>query len=279
MSGVLVGFVPVLHQGYYEWFLKHRGASLGLLGPGLYGEFERLTREARALNVYAMQHAIDGLAVFDRVHVYDRPIQLGWLQGQTVHMPDEDISRHVAEKYLGKSEVLFEPWQVRYDLPAAFNKCPPEADRIITVTEFDREMMARAYQESRKSPDWWRQVGAMAVLPNGEVLLSEHNTHMPSEHSLYALGDPRNNFTPGQHLEITCAHHAERGIIAVAAGNGIKLAGSWMYVTTFPCPSCAYSIVRAKVSRIYYHEGYSSVDADKTCKAYGVELVHICEDK
>ncbi len=60
----------------------------------------------------------------------------------------------------------------------------------------------------------------------------------------------------GQLLEFSRAVHAEMDALLSAARNGIKTVGSRLFVTTFPCHSCARHIVTAGVEEVQYIEPY-----------------------
>lgn len=279
MSKFVVAYVPVIHAGYLEFFNRHRGSVLGLIQPNAYNQheqYQKLGREIRAVGAETMQLMVKATSTFSQVQLFGASELRGLRTGTRVSMPDEDVSRYVAEQYLlPRCRVTFDSIFLRYDLPRTLSQIPPQ-DSGIEITNFDRSMMILAKETARGSPDWWRQVGGIAVR-DGEILFSERNTHMPTVHSVYALGDPRGNFQAGEKTELSCAIHCERGIIALAARNGVKLAGATLYLTTFPCPSCAYSIAVAGFSRVYYTEGYSQLGAAETLKYHGVELIHVSQ--
>ncbi|QQS22525.1 hypothetical protein IPM19_02740 [bacterium] len=274
---VVIAFVPVLHAGYIRFFNKHKGASLFLLAPSLYGEKEPLTREIRALDPETAKKAIDSLGIFASVEIMDLSVLCNLDQNCQIVMPAEDICRHIKDKYLPARNVQFESVFLRYDLPSAFKQNPVKPDSVVHITDLDRRLMGVAHSMALRSPDWWRQVGAVLV-QNSVILDVAYNKHMPSQHSLYALGDPRNNFTPGEHLEISAAHHAEKVLISRAAAKGNCTSGASIYVSTFPCPPCAYDIVTAGIRKVYYSEGYSSLAAQKLFALRGVELIRVADE-
>jgi dCMP deaminase len=147
-----------------------------------------------------------------------------------------------------------------------------DPNRIISQKEFDQKMIELAFKSADKSSDWWRQVGAVAV-KGKKVLFARYNKHLPSPHTLYENGDPRNNFDAGEHLDLYTSIHAEAGIISEAAKKGVSLEGSFMYTTTFPCPMCAKLIVETGIKKVYYSKGYSLVDAEKLFNQYGIEII------
>lgn len=273
---ILIAFVPVLHQGYMNFFRKHAGSVLYLLNESLYREFEHLTREVRALSPNEMSLAIDAFRIFENVFVAHEALLeiLDSNPNLVVVMPDEDICRHIANKYLPNTQVEFESVFLRYDMPQSMNQIPVIPDMQISIKEFDVAVMEVARVEATHSPDWWRQVGA-AIVKDGKVIAVAHNRHMPYEHTLYAFGDPRGNFRPGEYIEITGAHHAEKVLISHAAGEGIALKGLSMYVTTFPCNPCAFDIAGAQIAELYFVGGYSSVLGQETLRSRGVKIIQV----
>ena len=60
----------------------------------------------------------------------------------------------------------------------------------------------------------------------------------------------------GQLLEFSRSVHAEMDALLSAGRNGIKTVGTRLFVTTFPCHSCARHIVAAGVQEVQYIEPY-----------------------
>lgn len=272
----VVSFVPVLHAGYLNFFRRHAGAVLYLVGPDLLSDIQYFGREIRALNPEEIMEAVKSQRIFRKVKVLTRKnIEAVKNNRAGIVMPDEDITRHLAEKYFSGCRVVFESAFLRWHQKNAASEEKISPDRKITREEFDREIMAGAYREADRSSDWWRQVGAVAV-KNGKVLLTAFNRHIPSPHIPYVYGDPRTPFNAGERIDLSSAAHAETALIAEAGKNcGIGLDGAWLYVTTFPCPPCAYSIILAGIKRVYYAEGYSLVRARDALKSAGVEIIFV----
>ena len=269
----VVCFVPVIHKGYLEFFKKHSGAALYVLGPDIIKEFPRLERDIRSLDPIEVRKALESLGVSARVELFTAEAARRLADsGIEVVMPDEDLTREVAARHLKGARIAFESVFLRWDKMITTKEHVVSPDRTISREAFDREMMAVVEGEAKKSSDWWRQNGAAAVL-GGKVLLSFHNSHFPSDLSMDVYGDPRSNFDAGERFDLSTAIHAEAGLIAQAARQGIKLLGASMYMTTFPCPACAKSIAESGVSRIYYAKGYSLVEGEKSLKSHGIEIV------
>ncbi|OGZ27843.1 MAG: hypothetical protein A2365_03980 [Candidatus Nealsonbacteria bacterium RIFOXYB1_FULL_40_15] len=135
-------------------------------------------------------------------------------------------------------------------------------------------MMQEATEESKKSSEWWRRIGAVLV-KDGKTLIRRYNKDIPSDHTPYQLGEPRDFFKPGERHDIASTIHAEQGIVAEAAKSGISLEGSSIYVTTFPCPVCAKIIACSGIKRVYFAEGGSNFDAKKVLESAGLKIIHV----
>ena len=269
-----VAYVPVLHDGYRQFFQKHDGEKeLYLFGPEITAEFPWLSKEIRELNPQLMKRAIEALGIFATVQVLDvAGAQKLNLNTNELILPDEDISRELAQKYFNEAVVTFDPLFLRWDRHNAIKEITPDPDRRVTSEHFHQNVIKDILEEAEKSSDIWRHVGA-AVVKNGTVLMKAHNHHLPSEHTPYVNGDPRNNFHKGDHIEISSAIHAEAALIAEAASKGIALTGADMYVSTFPCPPCAKLIAHSGIKTLYYSGGYGVLDGEHILKSVGIALV------
>jgi len=272
----LIAYVPSPHRGYVQLFEKYAGGVLFVLGPDIIADFQPLVRNLPANDPSDVVMMVQSLGIFSDVRMMTKGTIRSVVGMANIVMPDEEVSRAVANQYLKGCEVKFEDtWRLRWHWEEATKKTVPvEEGVIISKSEFDREMMTKALGLAEKSPDWWRQIGALLVR-DGKVLLAGYNQHVPHEQSLYLEGDPRSNFEPGQHIEVSSALHAEAGVIATAAARGIKTEGCDMYVTTFPCPQCAYYLAEARLVRLFFTEGYSLVSGADTLRAKGVEIVRV----
>ena len=272
----LVGYVPVLHEGYRRFFEKYEGLKeLQIFGPEITAEFPQLAKEIRQLDAGSMKKAIEALGIFEKVSILD-------IEGaralndsaREVILPDEDVSRELAEKYFPKAKMSFDPIFLRWDKHNANKEREAVPDARISKEEFDRKMMTALEKEAAKSSDNWRHVAA-AVVKDGKVVLMRHNTHLPSPHSPYAHGDPRSNYHRGDHMELSTALHAEAGLIAEAAQKGIKLEGADMYVTVYPCPPCAKLVAFSGVKNLYVAGGNPILDAEDVLKSRGVNIIFV----
>jgi dCMP deaminase len=273
MAIAVVSYIPALHKGYVDFFKKYKQADLFVLGGEYTLEVPRMERDIRALEPKLIKAMVATTDIMNNVQVLDEKRLSEIFQYEKIIMPDEDVNRHFAEEHLDETKVEFVSVFLRWDKQISTTEFEVPAHRVVTSNARDKELMGRAFAEAGKSPDWWRQVGAI-VTRDGEPLLVGHNKPFPSEdYTLNVFGDPRSNFDAGVGFEISKAIHAEAGAIAEAAKRGVSLEGTSIYVTTFPCPVCAKSVAAAGIKKVYYSKGYSLLDAEDVLKSHNVEIV------
>ena len=270
MKKTIIAYIPVLHDGYFQFLEKHKDAEkVFVFGEDLIKETDYLHKEVRALDPKKMKHAVESLGVISEVHILV-PSDIESTYAEEICMPDEDVCRDLAEKYLKDKNVIFDPVFLRWDRSKGFYDKKIGPEKVITEDEF----MNTAFVESEKSSDWWRQVGGV-IVRDGEIMLKRYNKHLPSNHQPYVDGDPRARAHKGEALDLYTSQHAEAGLIAEAARKGIALGGADMYVTDFPCPVCAKQIAEAGIKKLYYTRGYGVLDGERVLKNAGVELIQI----
>ncbi|MCW9054839.1 MAG: deaminase [Candidatus Pacebacteria bacterium] len=282
MKKIAIAYIPVLHSGYLEFFRTiPSDVPLFIISEDLIasfgGEFDYLKRKdaLRALSSSEMVKAVQGLSLLrlKDVHSLNVPaVHLLEKEDLLIVCPNEDITRAVVEKYFSGAEVEFHSIFLRWHRDNVDEQNAVSAHRSVNVESLHYEMMERAQKEADKSFDWWRQVGGVLVKDNTPILYAR-NTHVPDEQGSNVFGDPRSIFKRGIRLDLTTAEHAEAILIVEAARRGISTEGAWLYVTAFPCPSCAMHIARAGISRCYFSGGYAKLDGESTLKDAGVELV------
>lgn len=280
MKKIVIAFVPVLHQGYKRFFERYKDAKeLYIIGPEVaHEEFPHLKKEIRALDTDFVVRAVESWQMFERILIVDRNL-LEYLSSNDsskylIIMPKEDIMMELAEKYFSRHDVMFDSIFLRWDKHNSLAKKPVNPASKISSEAFDKEVMGLAFKEAQKSSDWWRQIGAV-IVKNGEIVLVGYNKHVPSEHTPYMYGDPRNNFHKGIYIELSTALHAEAGVIAEAAKKGIALEGADIYVSTFPCPPCAKLVAYSGFRRLFYRHGYGVLDGENVLRCKNVEIIYV----
>ena len=268
----LVAYVPALHAGYLAFFKKHQPVTIFVLGKSFVDAYPRLNRDLRAL---APEEVVTGLSALGfTAHVLEIP-DVGKVSEYTeIILPDEDVSRDFAEKYLAGRALVLENIFLRWDgnMPDRQKEISP--DRITSTDELDKEFMLNAFAESEKSADWWRQIGAVLV-KDKKVVCKGHIRYFPSDLALDVFGTPRSNYDFGQRSDVYISMHAEADIIAQAAQEGISLRGASVYSSTFPCINCAFLLARSGISKLFYTKGYSNLDSEEVLKSAGIEIIFV----
>lgn len=268
----MVLYVPVLHQGYINFFQRWRYdvEEVYIFGSQLTTDLVYLEKEIRALDPAMMASLILATGFFKEVKVLDLA-GIDRLRGNIVITADESISRRLVEKYLADEKVVFESVFLRWDERHVTSQEAVVYDRI-SLDPFDREMMALARQEGEKSSDWWRKVGAVLISETGTIL-EAHNQHLPSDHSPYVHGDIRDFVKPGENSDVSSSVHAEKSVIAIAANRGVALKGASIYVSVFPCSGCAQMVALSGITRCFYGSGCANFNGQKLFKFFKVEII------
>jgi dCMP deaminase len=270
---VLLAYVPVLHEGYRRFIETHgKGRRMFLIGPELHLEYGPLAKDIRALPAESAAAAVGSWGICAEVSVLDAP-GAERLAGERplLTMPAEDVSYGMTERFFAGCEVRYDTVFLRWDKTRTAQLLRAEAPAAPPQDPMLAELVAAASAQAAGSVDWWRRVGAAIRFADGRTQ-ARANEHLPHRLSAYAAGDPRSNFSKGVALELSTAVHAEAGLIADAAREGISTAGSVMYVTDFPCPPCAKLIAGAGVARLYFRSGYAVLDGRDVLEAAGVDL-------
>lgn len=276
MKKIIIAYVPVLHDGYRRFFEKHSiDADIWIFGQELIEKFDYLYKEIRALEPQLIKKSLESWKLFNRVEILDKEKIKEFQQAEVeIIAPKEDVVRKLTREYFSDKTIIWDDIFLRWDKHNYSSKIEVSPDLVISQKEFDLKMMNLAINEAECSSDWWRRVGAV-IVKDDKVILIEHNRHVPSEHTPYVNGDPRNVAHKGMNLELATSLHAEAGAIAKAAKKGISLKGAEIYVTTFPCPPCAKQIAYSGIKKMYYSSGYGVLDGESVLKANNVEIVFI----
>jgi dCMP deaminase len=274
MKRALVLYVPVLHAGYLKLFEKYRGSVDGfyLLSDELVAEFAPFHREIRALGAAQMKPLIESLNIFPSVSIFSSASAVvDELRDAEIVTSTDEICRKAIEKYLSENKVVYENVFLRWDEKNVDRPIDVKYDRVST-DPFDQKMCSMAVEESGKSSDWWRRVGAV-VVKDGAVITAQHNHHVPSDHTPYINGDPRDVIKSGTLNLVYSSLHAEQTIIAESARDGVSLKGTDMYLNDFPCPLCAKLMAAAGIKRCFFKAGSTWLDAESVLHAAGVEII------
>lgn len=275
---IMIAHVPVLHAGYMKLFAKyaHYVDCLFVIGHEFIAEDPLIAHEIRALKPEVVAQMIKSLNFFSYVRVLDGKelCHIDKMKKVDIIVAGDATSMRFMEKYLPGREDTIETPFLRWDENSVNSAIEVKCDRL-SVLPHDKYLMYLAQEEAKKSSCWWRHVGAVVVDPaTGRVVLAAHNKHMPSEHTPYAVGDPRDFVKAGTSPETAATIHAEPTIVAMAAKEGIALKGMHMYITVFPCGPCASIIAESGIAKLFFASGCAYLNGDVVLHSRGVEIIH-----
>lgn len=273
MKKVIILYVPVLHQGYLRFFKKYHDTEILFLpGKKLVSEFTTVAKEIRQIDAEKMRAIIESSGLHKHVWILERE-EIPELKKNISRIitANDSVSLGITEKYFPKIKKGVDTIFLRWDEKNIHTKKPADYDKISTK-RFDRKMMSAAEEEAKKSSCWWRRVGAVLV-KDDKIISKAYNHHLPSEHTHYVFGDPRDFVEAGKNNEIATAIHSEQTIIAEAAKNGIAIDGLSLYITDFPCPMCAKLLAYSGIKKCYFKKGHASLNGTEILKAKGIKLI------
>ncbi len=276
-----VAYIPVLHQGYMRFLsdLESEGVTeLYLISDEIlqaHEELDYINRKdrLRALEGALMQKLISEATSLTVQLLTTKSIFALHDEKVTIIAPKEDINMFVMESYFGGHQVMYKNVFLRWNKENIGEDTKPKGAEI-SLSEFEETVFSQVIEESQKSADWWRQVGAAIVL-NNEVLAIAHNEHMPEEEYPNVFGDTRSLFKKGVNINYVTTAHAEAAAIGDAAKRGVKTEGATLFTTDFPCPYCARVIAKSGIKKIYYQKGYAVLGGDDFFKDMGIEVVKV----
>ncbi|PIR44411.1 MAG: hypothetical protein COV10_04710 [Candidatus Vogelbacteria bacterium CG10_big_fil_rev_8_21_14_0_10_51_16] len=264
-------FVPVIHAGYLKFFESHKGDAF-VMGRSLIKGYPRLERDIRAIDPKLATVALTRI-LRRKVSILERRDLAGFTKIHThVVTSEEELSEDVAQRFFKDFHVEYKSAFLRWSRKISDTEHEIAPDRVISTKEAHRELIVRAHLEGAKSPDWWRQIGALLVR-SGEILTSGYNKHLPHLLHQDAFGDPRMNYDYGEAPGVYLSIHAEAHVLVLAARAGIKTEGADMFVSIFPCANCARLISQSGVKSVYYGGGYSMLEGEQILKDAGIEIV------
>ena len=278
MKKAIVLYMPALHRGYIDLISNDgRPDSIFLISEKILKEEDEdlawlFEKDLRAVSSKEMQKALTALGLSDSVDILNETNLRGY---ENVIIPDDDeIVEKVLSRFYPQIVPIKKKWFIRWGRKTVLSQREPVPEAVISENEFDKKIMEKIFQIAEKSSDWWRQVAVMIFPIKGDPIIG-FNHHLPHAQAPYINGDPRTNFKPGEHIELSTAGHAERSALGYATKKGIALQDASMFVTTFPCPACAYAIIDSGIKLLYYCEGYSQMGAAETLKAAGVSIIFV----
>ncbi|MBI2592576.1 MAG: hypothetical protein HYW37_00210 [Candidatus Colwellbacteria bacterium] len=271
MKRVIVLYIPVLHEGYLEFFKKHNDADiLYILGEDFIDEFSGIHKEIRALSPETIKKLVESLSLFKSVKVLGKK-SLSEIGDSEIVTADEAISLNFVNKYFPKNRVFYDNIFLRWDEKNVYSEnLPQEAE--VSDSDFDRKIMELAKKQAEKSSDWWRQVGAV-IVKDGKVILEDVSHHLPSDHISYIEGNPRDFIEAGTKRDLSTSIHVEQLLVGEAARRGLSLEGTSIYINVFPCVPCAQIISQSGIKKCYFQTGNAYLNVERVFRMAGVKLI------
>ena len=121
-----------------------------------------------------------------------------------------------------------------------------------------------------------RFVGAILVRDKHIITTGYNGSPSGTKHCLEVgclrdqLGIPS-----GERHELCRGLHAEQNAIIQAALHGTSVAGATLYCTTMPCVICSKMLINARISEVYYREGYADTLSRDLMAEAGIPLYQL----
>ena len=277
MAKVFLAYMPVYHRGWVDFFARYPLVrDLVLLSAADLRSLAPTHKDIHGLSAPEMKVFLAAANRFERVGVMNKKLLAQWQKNPNLELiipKDETVQAWVRQNLPLQKNVIesdiFLRWTRENSLAVLQIKTRKKAS--LQQVMLDLQL---AIAQGEKSSDWWRRVGCVLCLHNGEKIIT-HNTHLPEAQTPYINGDVRAQFHKGDHFELTTAIHAEAKAIAQAAKNGWSTQDATLMVTDFPCPVCAKLIAQAGIKKVYFQKGYAMLDGETILRAFDVELVQL----
>jgi dCMP deaminase len=272
MKKCLLLHIPVLHEGYIDLFEKYsfQIKKLYVVDEGLSSEFSEY-KEIRSVSSKILVKMIKSLGFPFSVGLITCK-NIKSLKNTDLIVGDDPITSNLLKKYFPNKKYDLDNVYLRWHEGNVQSPHVPHYD-FETESVFDKKMMSKAIEVGGgNSTDWWRRVGCV-VVKNKKIILTSFNAHFPDNDTQYIDGDPRDFVKAGELGFLASSAHAEQMAIALAAQKGKSLKGCDMYVSTYPCPTCAKLMATAGVKRCFFMGGNAYLDVEKVLKATGLKAI------
>jgi len=263
--------IPVLHAGYLRLFEKYNSQikKIYIIDEDLSSKLSEF-KEIRAVSSKDIVKMIKSLGYsFTIKLITDKNLES--LKDEELIVSNDPVTLGFIKKYFPNKKYDLDEVYLRWNEGNVASPNPPHYDSE-TSSKFDVKMMEKAEKVGGESTDWWRRVGTV-VVKNKKVLMTSFNAHFPENDTQYKEGDPRDFIKAGQLGFLASSAHSEQMAIAKAAKIGKSLKGADMYVSTYPCPTCAKLMATAGIKKCFFRGGNSYLDVEKVFKSTGLKAI------
>ena len=143
-----------------------------------------------------------------------------------------------------------------------------------TRPKWDDYFAAIVEDVSKRSTCFKRQIGALIVNPDREIVATGYNGPVRGASHCWEVGCVKEEmgFKSGEGHEWCVAVHAEQNAL-IQAGKSSR--GGTLYVNAFPCKICARMIVNAGIGRVVVSGEYTDKDGLKILESSEIEVTHV----
>ncbi len=288
-QSALILYMPVIHQGYVRLLESlTQSCQIYVLQPSLAADLLGIQADPATLTAEECKaflemkgwEEVQTLVANNRTELSQELASFSSF-GE-VHLVDDQVGRAInmlLQSQVSATKTAPETtWHtvfLRWDSDSVQQTLAVDVAK--TTTTDHQKWMSIADKIAKKSSDWWRQVGSIAVKNNSEILQA-YNQGMPDDHTPYQYGAVRDYVTTGSSPELANYIHSEQNLIALAAAQGLSLAGADLYVTHFPCPVCAKLIAKAGFKKVYFKTGSATLDGKTVLEQHNIELIQVILD-
>jgi dCMP deaminase len=272
MKRILLIDIPVIHRGFIDFLSKNKKeiSKIGIFSPEIIENHSEFKRDIASLSFKESKKVLSEFGFINIFEVFEEDLEDH--KEESFFLVDDEVSRSISKKYFLKSNVLWSKVFLRWDKTKVLSDNSTEHQ--VSTDDFDKKMMSRAYNISGHSSDWWRQIGAVLV-KNKKILIESYNQGLPSDYTPYQSGAIRDFINPGERPDLANYIHGEQKVICEAAKNGVKIEGTSLYVTHFPCAVCSKLIAASGIKYVFFAEGSSNADGEVVLNSAGVIIKKI----
>ena len=273
LKKILILHIPVIHKGFLDFLNRIKGevSKIYMIDEELQRELSDIKPDIASIDAKTAKELLEKIG-FQDISILSKE-NLEEVKGGEIILVQNEISRNLEDKYLRGEKIEWSSVFLRWDKAQVLAEIP--LDNVQKSKDpFDVKMMEEAEEEAKKSGDWWRQIGAVLV-KDKKIIARSYNQGVPTDNSPYQVGSIRDFFKAGEKQELSPTIHAEQKMISEAAKEGVKIKGTSLYITHFPCSLCAKLIGWAGIKQLYFSEGASNLDGKRTLEAASVKIIYI----
>jgi len=149
-------------------------------------------------------------------------------------------------------------------------------ETVIIRPSWDEYFMNIAELVAQRATCLRRHVGAVLVRDKRIITTGYNGAPAGISHCLdVGCLREQQGIPSGERHELCRGLHAEQNGIIQAALHGVSIKDSILYCTNLPCAICSKMLINARVTAIYYREGYADSLAAGMLEEAGIKVVQL----